>query len=122
MSAQYSNRRRKPQRHLFDEILSAERGHPVRLSAQRERSKKDSYEQSVERASRAGGHDLRAPSGLHQINLLAILRHFNRPSKSIAQVTRHCIRFIGLAVSDEHLTRRRRHVIEPTHHFFPICM
>src|SRR5439155_1221573 len=57
---------------------------------------------------------------LRQLKSLTILRHSDLPSKSIAQMAGHGIGGIGLAVSDEHLARRRRHVREPAHNFFPI--
>src|SRR5882672_542727 len=57
---------------------------------------------------------------LSQLKLLAILRHLNRPTKSIADMTGHGLRSIRLAVGDENAFRRGGHSFQPANCFFPI--
>src|SRR5438105_2920090 len=56
--------------------LMSERGHPVRLNAQREQPPNRCLRRSTERASPAGGQDVRAPPAVYDLPLYHLLSSF----------------------------------------------
>src|SRR6266446_10925315 len=63
---------------------------------------------------------LQSAAQLPEFKFLAVLRHFNLPTKSVVNVTGHSLRSVGLAVRDENALGRGRHSFQPANRFFPI--